>query len=473
MSSPNRNNSHELNLQKSTASSAGALSVAGSYASSVRSLERQQHQEQNPSMRSIAIATAPDRLIHFEPALKRESPGRIEPLSSFGRAASDQSAEFSLKEPCYAADRFTAPPSLWCAPSPDRRWHVDQSVLTARPNDYPVERTSRVVGGVEADVVSSRLSRCLQSRSIEADFSKVEAHVAKCCNTSYVKFYVRLYSAEGGSAVLVELQRICGDPVSFMHDCRALLDAAEGTEGKPPARSPGGKSSLYFSLPVSEMSFFKTASLPPVDEAQPVNMTAGLLSSPQSDSNLLGMESLAALTDVTKTCKGTAVLSAKRVLCPEHQDNETFSIHNYVMSLIIYGNDLEENSFYEGTAMEHHTMKLRNLAICSVANSLSLMASEGHLFDALNSCHDWYKDVFVPKLVQDLTTAKEHPHDACYASRCLSSLAMTCDRLVDKIKVVGGLSALKAAQEVGQHEFALLEMDAKSCHEMIQRRYVC
>jgi hypothetical protein len=258
-----------------------------------------------------------------------------------------------------------------------------------------------------------------------------------------------------------------------MKDCRALLDASEGIEIKA---SEMEEQSLFLRMPIiCEMSFFKTAvaTIPPVDEAEPVNMTAGLLASNQSDSNLLGMESLATLTDIKKTGKATAVLSAKRVLCPEHEDNKTFNMHNYVMSLIVYANESDDNSFYEGTAMEDHAMKLRNLAICSVANSLSLMVSEGHLFEVLHSCCDWYKDVLVPQLVQDLSTAREHPHDACYASRCLNSLAKSCKRCVDKIKIVGGLSALKTAQEVGESEFAMLERDAKCCHDILQMHQVC
>lgn len=354
-------------------------------------------------------------------------------------------------------------------PSIEHRWHIVKT-LPNHPGDYPVERTSRIVAGVDADTVSCRLSKCLQSRSIEAKFSTEDEHVVKCRNTSFVKFYIRLYTAKEGG-ILVELQRMCGDCVSFMKDCRALLDASEGIEKKSP---PAEEHSLFLTMPISEMSFFKTASLPPVDEAESVNMTADLLASNQSDSNLLGMESLSTLTDVKKTPKGTAVLSAKRVLCPEHEDNKTFNMHNYVMSLIIYTDECEDNDpFYEGTAIEDHAMKLRNLAICSVANSLSLMASEGTMFKVLHSCCDWYKDVLVPQLVQDLSTAKEHPHDACYASRCLNSLAKCCSRCVDKIKIVGGLSALKSAQEVGQNEFALLERDAKCCHDIVQSSPIC
>lgn len=460
MSNSNQSIQNEINSEKSIAGDAAASASGVSLASS--------DQGQIPRMRSIAVSHAPQRMIHLEPSLKRESPGRIQPLSEYGRVASDQSADIYLTD-AYI-DQKASPPS-WYIPTIDRRWHIDLSVLPSHPGDYPVERTSRVVHGVEADVIACRLSKCLQSRSIETKFSDDEAHVATCRNTNFVKFYIRLYS-DRDEGVLVEIQRLCGDCVSFMKDCRALLDASEGIEIKAPEME---EQSLFLRMPICEMSFFKTAvaTIPPVDEAEPVNMTAGLLASNQSDSNLLGMESLATLTDIKKTGKATAVLSAKRVLCPEHEDNKTFNMHNYVMSLIVYANESDDNSFYEGTAMEDHAMKLRNLAICSVANSLSLMVSEGHLFEVLHSCCDWYKDVLVPQLVQDLSTAREHPHDACYASRCLNSLAKSCKRCVDKIKIVGGLSALKTAQEVGESEFAMLERDAKCCHDILQMHQVC
>lgn len=462
MSTSNQSIQHEINNEKSTRDAAAS---ASGVSLSSHSSQRERDAEQNPEMRSIAVSHELHQTIHYEHSLNRESPGRIKPLSEFGRYPSDQSA-VSLLDNC-SCQKTSAPPP-WYVPTIDRRWHIDQSMLPPHPGDYPVERTSRVIQGVDVNIISCRLSQCLQSRSIEAKFSESDAHVVSCRNTNFVKFYIRLYSKDGG--VLVELQRLCGDCMSFMLDCRALLDASDGNEKKPEAKE---ERSLFLCMPVSEMSFFKTASLPQVDEAEPVNMTADLLASNQSDSNLLGMESLSTLTDAKKTSKATALLSAKRVLCPEHEDNKTFNIHNYVMSLITYADESEDtSSFYEGTAMEDHAMKLRNLAICSVANSLSLMCTEGRLFNALHSCRDWYKDVLVPQLVQDLSSAKEHPHDACYASQCLNSLAKSCSKCVNKIKVVGGLSALKTAHEVGQNEFALLERDAKCCHDIIQTRSV-
>jgi len=472
MSTP-QENIYEYN-QKTTPE-AVAPSVGGGHASStvVSSAGGSVHRgvEQQPAMRSIAISHIPHRVLHFEPALKRESPGRIQPLSEFGRAPSNESTinnslEFP-KEQLYPDSHNTSSSDDVNLTPADRRWAVDHAVLQTRPDDYPLERTSRVIHGTKAEVISSRIAKCLQSRSIEAKFSKTENNVAECRNTDFCKFYIRLYlEKEGGDGgVLVEVQRLCGDCVSFMHDYRAVLDACEGKEVVKTVEK-----SIYWLLPLSEMSFMKD--VPPLskeEEVQPVNMTAELLASNQSDSNMLGMENLVTLTDSLQTVKPTAILSAKRILYPDHHDNKPFNMHNYVMSLVIFGNESEEKSFFEGTAMEEHDMRLRNLAICSVANSLALLAKEGCLSQTIDPCKDWYKDVLIPRLVQDLSTAGEHPHDGCYACRCLSSLATTCERLADKMKIVGGLYALKSAEEVGHSEFALLAQDASMCHKTIMR----
>lgn len=244
MSNSNQSTQHELNSEKSITDA--AASASGISRSSSRSSQRESNSEQNPKMRSITVSHEAHRMLRFEPSLKRESPGRIQPLSEFGRVASDQSTDVSFMGPCTANEKASAP--SWCVATSDRRWPIDQSMLRPHPGDYPTERTSRVILGADVNMISSRLTNCLQSRSIETKFSECEAHVATCRNTSFVKFYIRLYMKDDG--VLVELQRLCGDCMSFMRDCRALLDASEGGETKTPAHptwslgvatAPGGE----------------------------------------------------------------------------------------------------------------------------------------------------------------------------------------------------------------------------------------
>ena len=63
--------------------------------------------------------------------------------------------------------------------------------------------------------------------------------------------------------------------------------------------------------------------------------------------------------------------------------------------------------------------------------------------------------------------AHDHPHNACYASRCLSYIASLSRIFAMKIKEEGLLSALENAEQLGNNEFALLASDAHSCRKKI------
>merc|ERR1712157_560665 len=100
------------------------------------------------------------------------------------------------------------------------------------------------------------------------------------------------------------------------------------------------------------------------------------------------------------------------------------------MSLCLNGAGDGESSQFEGTALEDYNMKLRNL--------------------------EWYTSVLVPKLVEALSAAVKHPHDACYASRCLGTLGEAHSDFADQMKDVGLQSALENAEDVGQSQFRML-----------------
>lgn len=430
-------------------------------------------EEQQPMMRFAAISppAQQQRTIHYEPALRRVEPGglaHLRPLRGVGqpeliKSSPAKDAAIPLRE------RSKSDSSLL------RKWQIDDASLTERPTDFPPLKTTRTVLDAKAHEITDRLSKCLQSRSIKVRFSKKEVNVARCRNIDCCKFTIRLYSGEEGG-VMVEIHRLCGDCISFMRDCRALLDAAEGKEadGAPkPEEKP-----MYLRLPVSQMSFLKTASVPPTspeDDADCVNTTADLLSSHRSDSNVLGMESLVVQTDPLKTIQSTAVLASRRVLCPNEPGNEKFSIHNYVMSLLIHTSEPEnvsddnpeEEQNQAVIAREEHSARLRNLAASSVHNALSLLSKEGLLGHAIAAEREWYASVLVPVLVRDLEFAADRPHDACYASRCLAVLAETSIEFASKMKDAGGHDALEKAKGVGTREFAMLARDAGSCYKTL------
>ena len=373
------------------------------------------------------------------------------------------------------------PPKALSESNIAQRWNVDHAALPRRPDDFPpLTHTNRVVRDENANVISNRISDCLRSRSIKTRFSKSRDNVAKCRNTDFCKFTVRLYAGDGGG-VLVEVQRLCGDAVGFMRDCRAVLNAAEGrvVEGEK-GRGEHEEIPIFLRLPVSQMSFLKDACLPEVtdeEQADTVNITADLLSSRQCDTNNLGMESLVILTDPEKTLKATAVLASRRILCPDHEANHHFNVHNYVMSLLIYDDDCAASSDSSATSssiqgatvsIEYHSTRLRNLAMSALSNALGLLSHEGLLSAAIAPHREWYMSVLLPRLIGDLSAAALRPHEACYASRCLSVLAESSFDFVARLRAIGVCDAAKNAKEVGVREFEMLEHDAGRCH-MIMR----
>ncbi|KAL9190987.1 hypothetical protein ACHAXT_000693 [Thalassiosira profunda] len=420
--------------------------------------------EQQPIMRAVAInPITQQRRLHFEPVLRRAEPAKG-PLQGLRQTSNPELLKGDAP-PKRAVPRSKSESAL------ARKWHVDHAALPARPTDFPSLTTAREVLATPAHVISNRLGDCLQSRSIRTKFSKNESALAKCRNTDFCKFSVRLYAGEEGG-VLVEIQRLCGDAVSFMRDCRALLDAAAGT---PPDAQIKEETPLYLRLPVSEMAFVKECPLPSVsqeEEAESVNVAADLLSSSMSDSNMLGMESLAIMTDPRKTAKGTAILASRRILCPKDPGNGEFNMHNYVMSLLLYHEHEEEEEASDdspATGMDDHQGKLRNLALRSLHNSLSLLSAERILCKTIAVHEEWYSSVLIPKLLRDLAAAERSPHDACYASRCLSTLA-ECPAydFAAQMSAKGAAEALAAAEGVGKREFDLLRKDANRALETLR-----
>lgn len=475
MNSDEQKKEYGLNTPCNEQSPGGAAAAR----SSMRELSAPaRFEEQQPTMRFATISSPAqqNRTIHFEPPLRRVDPGGLSGLRPLRGRGQPELVKTSAPKTSTPSLRIHGRSKSESALA--REWSVDSAALPCRPTDFPPARTSttRTILGAKADEVSKRLSECLQFRSIKTSFSKSEENLARCRNVSYCKFTIRLYAGEDGG-VVVEIQRLCGDGISFMRDCRALLNAAEGKLIRDAAANSRDEKPLHLRLPVSDMSFLKTVSLPPTtreDEVETLNSTADLLSSHRSDSNALGMESLVIQTDPLKTMKSTAVLASRRILCPDEPGNDQFNMHNYVMSLLIYGN--EEESVPDAdvpeeednhAAVEDHTARMRNLAASSVHNALSLLSKEKLLASVVKSDREWYATVLMPRFVRDLGAAAARPHDACYASRCLSILAESLTDFALKIKDVGGHTALEKAEGVGMREFAMLARDARSCHKVL------
>mmetsp|Transcript_30725 Transcript_30725/g.39680 ORF Transcript_30725/g.39680 Transcript_30725/m.39680 type:complete len:504 (+) Transcript_30725:245-1756(+) len=490
-----RNNEQKIQLDEHSSSPSLASGGRGSIPPS----------EQQPAMRSVAInpAASQHRTLLFNPPLKRVDPGTtaMAPLkTTMPTSTAKQPPQYVDTRPMITR-KSLSDPLIGAA----TKWNVQHSNLKARPSPTPTtpcalpppqKCTSRLVKHTSTDIISGRIAMTLQARSIKAKYSK---SAAKCRTLDFVKFYIRLYVVPGDDGgVLVELQRVSGDYLSFMYDCRAILDAAEGKDVIMESNEYNSKA-MYLRLPVSQMSFacnddivlehdLKTTQ----DEEDIINITSELLSSPQSDSNMLGMESLVSLVDANLTSKSTAILAAKRLVCTRHESgNGPFSLHNYAMSLIIYEDD-HENDDDDDSSLEEdatslsmkvslnrsiaeHTRRLRTHALMALSNALDLLNSEKILCDTISASKEWYASVLIPSLIDNVKSASSKPYDATLAARCLTSLAM-CSKVFastmknsEGCKNAGGgcLSALESAGQIGRDEFELLLRDVERCQSTL------
>lgn len=259
---------------------------------------------ERPSMRAVAIMKGPSLVTGPPPfGISKPLPLGIS-RPSFGLPSRPQ--RFGVKQEIFGV----SPSSL--------AWDVKGEYLDAIP-DFPLERTHRVVRDVGASEIASRISESLRQQSIDTEYD-AKAAKAKCKTSDYVCFRIRLYAGgDNAEPVVVEIQRRCGSSSSFMRTCRAILSAAEGKsaqESSSPAMSPNFK-------PAGEMNFLR--SLPPLLRSMDASAESSfaldnameMIRSPKRDSNILGLENLASLTDPIKTNPQVALKVSKRLLLGE------------------------------------------------------------------------------------------------------------------------------------------------------------
>jgi len=168
------------------------------------------------------------------------------------------------------------------------------------PFGNPLEPTSVFVSYVDAHDISNTISRVLQERNIEVEYSK---HEAECITSDHVEFSVFLYSGkeEYSHGIIVEVQRFNGNSSAFYEDCEAILDAVRDRNEPPRKRA-------------------RTVSLLDDEDDEESNgdslgfalkMLEGI-----SDVQLLGLQTLSSMTNAGKIGSKTAEKTCSMLLRP-------------------------------------------------------------------------------------------------------------------------------------------------------------
>lgn len=404
-------------------------------------------EEEQPSMRSVAIMGAPSAAADpfGSPALL----GRGPPLPKMGLPASLKNGGGGGLGGLKAAPVAARPERTRSKNRRDefRTWKVTS--VESLPDDFPLERTSRHIPDADAPEVSARISHCLRERSIQAKYDDTKA-TAKCRTPDYVSFKISLFGGQDDvdGGIIVEVQRRKGSSHCFMKDCRAVLSAAEGDA----AEIVEEETMIFLKRPVSEMACLQGVQVSDDEVDQVMEAPKSLLSSEKYDSHMLGMESVEKLTDPLHAAPEVVVLAAKSVVLPE----DSSEIRDSVSKLLQHGCLRPDEVTMTGPEGDNDfNEEMHHLALSVVLNAVRATAEDGSLTEAVAQQREWFSQVLIPVLVHDLTRGEDQAHDARMAAQCLNSL-LRCSPFAKELVIgAGAAEALEQAQDYAMNNAAL------------------
>lgn len=396
-------------------------------------------------------------------------------------------------------------------------WNVEDSSLRPLPPFSLLNpSSSALVYDASPSVIAARVSDCLRDRSIMSEYNDDMA-TANAMTPNRVHFIIRLY--RGGSpnspfshGVIIELQRLRGDVMTFHQSSRAILSAAQGSSsrgGGVNTRVPNNGMGL------SSDNLFDGLGVDRDEENDSTNVLMALaidwslIKKDRTDANILGWESLALLTDEHGSGLSTALIAGRVVLglAPtgneedEDEDERYAEIHASVISLLrdrqMLGGDTrynDEQINHEGkndadymTAEEldhqgfemnmsddiEHIVVQRSLAIRILANSLEVVsrANDGRFLQ--NSLPNLVlNENIIPSLLDEVASSvlPNNPFNASDATHAARALAVLFANSADARHIAhsrNALSILSKARSVGRSRYAALEQAAEKAFESL------
>lgn len=389
--------------------------------------------EDLPPMRAVSLLTQPAGLKFSAPASFGKAPplgiSRPAPLHSIGRGGS-----VTVKKE-------------WN----ESNWNVN--TLEQVPLGFPLERTHREIFGSTSTEVAERISNALKCLSVETEFDGKNAK-AKCTSLDRVSFRIRLFAGnEDGQPVVVEVQRRSGSPSSFMRICRQILDGAEGSEVKAESISTN-KMPPFVKGSIKDMKCLQSVEVGGSPEIDALNKSMELLKSKKKDSNLLGFENLALLTDPIKTCPNMALNACKAIIL----DDGCSELREEI------GDVLQKDTFlpeeFDDDVMKPIALQSRHLALVILGNCLELTSKDGCLVDAVRS-RKWFADLLIPTLLDEVKSYETSSNNAYEAACSLTSLAKCSDIARRVMEENSAVEDLRKANSYGERNHELLASETE------------
>lgn len=182
-------------------------------------------------------------------------------------------------------------------------WILEEAPVL--PSGHPLERTAVFCPHSSAQSIASRVSATLKSRSIQAEYRGAEA---ECLTRENVLFSVFLYRGkrEFDHGIICEVLRRCGESFQYWEDSAAILDAAKNKTQAEPRKK-------------------KARSIAVVDDDSDPDVSSESLQFLRNmfdagvDSQLLGLQILASMTDSSKMGLKTATATSRVLMEPGNE----------------------------------------------------------------------------------------------------------------------------------------------------------
>jgi hypothetical protein len=251
-----------------------------------------------------------------------------------------------------------------------------------------------------------------------------------------------LFSGRGeyNHGVIVEVQHRSGSKRSFMKDCRAILNTAVGNTIEDSPLKPCPNMDLDCLREVRST----------YDVSQELEIPFNLLLDEHLDANILGIECLCSMIDISVSTRDTAVRFVTNMFSNNEVLNKIFSI-------------VQKSSLPKIISKEEETnRRLRFLTMLMLSKTFHLLKQDQYLVNALQEFPS-FVDEIVPLLVDELNNAKHNPQNATIAAKNLTYLTSISTDAKNKAREGGAEMAVSHANEYGMKFHSSLAIESEYC----------
>lgn len=340
-------------------------------------------------------------------------------------------------------------------------WSVAEEVnsLPEVPFLHIPSTTYTIVNEANPRVVATRLVDAIAAMSAIGNYNDKKA-IATIYTITDVKLSIQFFKHD--NKILVEVHRLSGDAIQYHYTAKSILQIANNQAAllsrqrfKPtvtvtPHRGSSPRSQIHTSTTNENSTFART-----------MENVQTLLRKDRIDANVLGMESLQLLTNISSSNLVVAREASKAVLI----DGTLQDIKNVIFGTVMDDHSILDLNQDTGAIATEHGMKLK-LALTIIGNALNVVvcSQKDHDVEATVVDVEEMKDLIVAlkKLMEESGSSSSNSN----ASMQVVYQAARCLNLVTELS--SELKRTAARQRIADVAMHWLEGNA-SRHQLLQK----